>query len=209
MGILNDDEIGDTMMQPVESLDNRLIGAQVRLGNGSRVWALKMDKEIKDLLQLLVGELVWQVKRGDGTFLTMEFGTPHLVVRELIKSKSEMPRVVRLLAHRRVFIHGDFSLFIQDSRWSISSKDQTVGLDTSETVVREMLRDLDGQRVTTVNFSKADTILEFDLGATVRLGKSIIPNDARSDLWSLTPFGSPGLSLLNDGSIVRGDETRS
>ena len=42
---LNDDEIGDTMMQPVEelpveSLDNRLIGAQVRLANGSRVWAL-------------------------------------------------------------------------------------------------------------------------------------------------------------------------
>jgi hypothetical protein len=44
-GYLNDDEIGDTMMQPVEklpveSLDNRLIGAPVRLANGSRVWAL-------------------------------------------------------------------------------------------------------------------------------------------------------------------------
>jgi hypothetical protein len=42
---LNDDEIGDTMMQPVEelpveSLDNRLIGAPVRLANGSQVWAL-------------------------------------------------------------------------------------------------------------------------------------------------------------------------
>ncbi|HLH72680.1 MAG TPA: hypothetical protein VKX96_05295 [Chloroflexota bacterium] len=42
---LNDDEIGDMMMQPVEqlpveSLDNRLVGAQVRLANGSRVWTL-------------------------------------------------------------------------------------------------------------------------------------------------------------------------
>ncbi len=42
---LNDDEIGETMVQPVEklpveSLDNRLVGAQVRLANGSRVWAL-------------------------------------------------------------------------------------------------------------------------------------------------------------------------
>jgi hypothetical protein len=42
---LNDDEIGDTMMQPVEelpveNLDNRLVGTRVRLANGSRVWAL-------------------------------------------------------------------------------------------------------------------------------------------------------------------------
>jgi hypothetical protein len=42
---LNDDEIGETMVQPVEtipveSLDNRLIGAQVRFANASRVWAL-------------------------------------------------------------------------------------------------------------------------------------------------------------------------
>ena len=42
---LNDDEIGETMVQPVEklpveSLDDRLVGSQVRLANGSRVWAL-------------------------------------------------------------------------------------------------------------------------------------------------------------------------
>ncbi len=42
---LNDDEIDDMMMQPVEqlpveSLDNRLVGTQVCLASGSRVWAL-------------------------------------------------------------------------------------------------------------------------------------------------------------------------
>jgi hypothetical protein len=42
---LNDVDIGYTTMRPVEklpvkSLDNRLVGAQVRLANGSRVWAL-------------------------------------------------------------------------------------------------------------------------------------------------------------------------
>jgi hypothetical protein len=41
---LNDDEIGETMVRPVEkipveSLDNRVVGAQVRLANGSQVWA--------------------------------------------------------------------------------------------------------------------------------------------------------------------------
>jgi hypothetical protein len=42
---LNDDEIGDTMVEPVEelpveSLANRLVGTQVHLANGSQVWAL-------------------------------------------------------------------------------------------------------------------------------------------------------------------------
>ena len=42
---LNDDEIGETMVRPVEklpveTLDNRLVGSQVRLANGSQVWAL-------------------------------------------------------------------------------------------------------------------------------------------------------------------------
>ena len=69
--------------------------------------------------------------------------------------------------------------------------------------------DLDGQRVTAVNFDAADTTLEFDLGATVRLGKSIFPTDAKSALWSLGRFGTPSLSLLNDGSMVRGDEVVS
>jgi len=41
---LNDDEIGETMVRPVEelpveSLDNRVVGTQVRLANGSQVWA--------------------------------------------------------------------------------------------------------------------------------------------------------------------------
>jgi hypothetical protein len=41
---LNDDEIGETMVRPVEklpveSLDNRVLGFQVRLANGLQVWA--------------------------------------------------------------------------------------------------------------------------------------------------------------------------
>ena len=42
---LNDDEIGETMVQPVEkipveTLDNRVVGIQVRLANGLEVWGL-------------------------------------------------------------------------------------------------------------------------------------------------------------------------
>jgi hypothetical protein len=50
---LNDDEIGETMMQPVdklpvESLDNRLVGTKVRLANGLCVWALIGNFNVKN-----------------------------------------------------------------------------------------------------------------------------------------------------------------
>ena len=49
---LNDDEIGETMAQPVEklpveSLDNRLVGTQVRLANGLEVWGLLGHFDVK------------------------------------------------------------------------------------------------------------------------------------------------------------------
>jgi hypothetical protein len=49
---LNDDEIGETMAQPVEklpveSLDNRLVGTQVRLANGLEVWGLLGNFDVK------------------------------------------------------------------------------------------------------------------------------------------------------------------
>jgi hypothetical protein len=49
---LNDDEIGETMARPieklpVETLDNRLVGTQVRLANGLDVWGLIANFDVK------------------------------------------------------------------------------------------------------------------------------------------------------------------
>jgi hypothetical protein len=122
----------------VESLDNRIVGIQVRLANGSRVWASvgnfdvanpRLTRHILDISIERNGEWFPLARYFDSGFARHS-------VREPIKSKSDMPRVVRHLARRHVVIHGDVSLFIEDSRWLISTGDQTVGLDTSETVVR-------------------------------------------------------------------------
>jgi len=49
---LNEDEIGEMMIQPVElpveTLDNRVVGDQVRLANGSRVWASFGNFDVRD-----------------------------------------------------------------------------------------------------------------------------------------------------------------
>src|SRR5665213_1331063 len=56
----------------------------------------------------IVGQVAWSVRRGYGTFLTMEFGSPHLIIREpIVASSDASDRVKRNLAKRRVSIVGD------------------------------------------------------------------------------------------------------
>ena len=50
---LNDDEIGETMTRPVEklpveTLDNKIVGTQVRLANGLEVWGLFGNFDVKN-----------------------------------------------------------------------------------------------------------------------------------------------------------------
>jgi hypothetical protein len=159
----------------------------------------EMLQKIDELLQQLVGELVWSVRRGYGTYLTMQFGCPHRVVREPMEATNGDAVVARVLGRRNVSIVGDWSLWIRDSQWSIVTKDGVADLNTSEAFVHEMLRNLDGQKVSAVRRND-ETVLEFDLGATLRLGKSIFPDEATSVLWMLSRFEKPSICLLNDGS---------
>jgi hypothetical protein len=162
---------------------------------------IKMQKEIDDQLQRLTGEYVWSVKRGHGTFLTMEFGNPHLIVREPIESTGGTATVASILRRRNVSIVGDWSLWVRDSHWSISRKDAAANLDSSEAIVHEMLQNLDGQKVCAIRVGDG-VVLEFDLGAILRLGKSIFPDDPTSVLWTLERFEGSNTSLLQNGSTM-------
>lgn len=163
--------------------------------------------KIDEMLQLLVGQFVWSVRRGVGTFLTMQFGEPHRVVREPIQASEDVSAASRRsLGRRLISIKGDASLFIQDAQWSISTKDAAVNWESNETLVHEMIvYHLDGQKVLSAVRRADDTVLEFDLGTTLRLGKSVFPNDMGSLLWSLRLWGSSSFGLLNSGAVAPPD----
>jgi hypothetical protein len=46
--------------------------------------------------------------------------------------------------------------------------------------------DLDGQKVLSADRRVDETVLEFDLGTTLRMGKSMFPGDMESALWSIS-----------------------
>jgi hypothetical protein len=160
-------------------------------------------EKIDEVLRLLVGQYVWSVRNGVDTFITMEFGETHRVIYEPIQASEDASTLIRkILGRRKISIKGDFSLWVRDSRWSIFTKHAAVNWDSDLAAVREMISNhLDGQKVLSAVRRADETVLEFDLGTTLRLGKSMFPTDMESMLWTIQVWGSSRVGLLNNGAV--------
>jgi|GraSoi2013_115cm_1033766.scaffolds.fasta_scaffold22514_2 hypothetical protein len=139
-------------------------------------------KQIKDLFAPLVGQLVWQVRRGVGSFLTLEFGTPHLSIKEPIAASPDSPpRVRRNLKRRGVYVTGDWHLWVQYGDWTLSTSDGILNSeDPPGSPLDECLRDLDGQRLVSVDRGNMEgsCAFKFDLGGILEIWPSTeIPDD--------------------------------
>ena len=63
--------------------------------------------QIEKIISKLYGIPCWGVRPGFGSFLTLEFGKPHLKVREpVVAGRSSPVSVRKRLARRRVYVHG-------------------------------------------------------------------------------------------------------
>jgi hypothetical protein len=171
---------------------------------------MESSKNIDELLQRLVGQYAWSARRGYGTFLTLQFGEPHRDIREPIQASENADATVkRTLGRRRVSIKGDISLWIRDSQWSISTKDVAVDWTSDAALVERMLVfHLDGQKVLSADRRADETVLEFDLGTTLRMGKSMFPGDMESALWSISLREGPSASLFDGGEAIYWSRTR-
>jgi hypothetical protein len=131
---------------------------------------------LQDLWRPLVSQLTWSVRRGVGSFLTMEFGEPHLSIREPIPPQFQSStRVQRNLRRRRVFIVGDCHFWVQYGAWKLSTA--TGVLDSQSPIgspLEECLNDLDGQRLVSMRLDPAGEAwtLEFDQEGLLEIKKS-------------------------------------
>ena len=147
-------------------------------------------KEITEIFAPFIGQLVWQVRRTHGSFLTMEFGVPHLAVRDpTVASPSTSRKVRRNLQRRHITVTGDWHFWVQYGDWTISTAD---GVLTSDhpwgSEFDECLPDLEGQGLVSVDrgVRERSYAFRFDLGGILEIWPS---TEIADDQWSLYSLG--------------------
>lgn len=159
---------------------------------------------VAEVFKPMLGKWAWQVRRGHGSFLTMEFGEPHLVVRHPRSvSDNVSDRVKRNFQKRRVSIVGEWHFWVQSCDWKITTSNSSISSeDTDFLKVDSCLEELDGQVLLASNedASRASCTLEFDLGARLALSPS--PNFMDDDQWAVYYFGQTVYAYRSHGEIT-------
>jgi len=169
-------------------------------------------QNIEEIFLPLVGQLVWGIRQGHGSFLTMEFGEPYRSVREpIVASPGSSTKVARNLARRRVFIVGQWHMWIQYSEWKVATQyHSAASRDWENGSVKAGLEELDGQALlsATAGDTPHSTVLEFDLGGKVLIWPR--HEAARDDAqWSLHRRHGAIVTYRTDGTFGfdKGDAT--
>ena len=157
-------------------------------------------QKIANVFSPLLGEISWSVKLGHGSYVTIEFGQPHLHIREPIKTTSG-GRVGELLSQRKVSIVGDWHFWIQDTDWRATNGDKQCDSNSTSNEIEKVLSGIDGQRLVSAEVKSGVLELNFDLGALISIFPSQEPD---LDLWTLYRFQSEHVSCRSDNSIVVG-----
>jgi hypothetical protein len=148
--------------------------------HGSGVEAAPVERVFAPLRDLPC----WNVTRGHGSFLTFEFGAPHLTVREPMETSPEMSSRVRQgLARRFVSLRGDWHLWIYCCLWQVRDRRKVIGDWTSKRRMDRAAAYLDGQKLISVDIARRGvrTVFEFDLGGRLETA----PYDRNREQWLL------------------------
>lgn len=132
----------------------------------------------------MYGRPCWNVKPGHGSFLTLEFGRPHLEVREpIVATKGGSLKVRKALARRNVFVHGEWHLRIASCAWVVLSNGKPVGNGSTKPGMRRAATLLDGQKLIRFSLTPEDLqcLFEFDLGGVLMT----VPYDRKGEQWVL------------------------
>jgi hypothetical protein len=163
---------------------------------------MRIDPIFDRVFAEIYGKPAWRVSPGWGSFLTFEFGDPSLEIREPIVAVRDVSQSEReALARRRVFIHGDWHLWIYCCDWEVASGGNLIGQSTSAPSIQKAADFLDGQKLIRFSFNPEPMrcVFEFDLGGRLET----YPYDHENEQWLF--FNSRNHHVL----VLRADEMYS
>lgn len=133
---------------------------------------MKTTRVFESAFKKLYGKPCWGVWKGIGSFLTFNFGKPHLVIREPIVASAEASKKVReCLARRGANVKGDWRLWIYCCAWEVLSNGKKVAQsESSDNRIKRAADILTGQKLVrfTIVPRGLRCIFEFDLGGILK-----------------------------------------
>lgn len=138
-----------------------------------------MFRVMRDLL----GLACWGARCGWGSCLTLDFGEPHLDIRERVAPDSPSPTGRPVVLQRSVQVRGAWHLWVYACEWRLTIDGRTVRDAQPRKIVDKALQALDGQALVGVllNPRGARTRFLFDLGAVLETR----PWDRKGEQWML------------------------
>jgi len=158
---------------------------------------MQMDQVFQKVFRRIYGKPCWNLKVGHGSFLTFDFGRPHLVVREPIRAgRNASPKVREHLARRHVYACGEWHLWIRSCDWEVRFEGRHIGDGSTKRKARCAAEFLDGQKLIQFSISprKVQSTFVFDLGGVLKTS----PYDKESEQWLLFEPSNKVLALRAD-----------
>ena len=147
----------------------------------------------------IIGKPAWLVRRGYASYLTFEFGEPHLEFREPIpESKLE------LLRRRNISVRGEWHLWIHSCDWHVTVDGGEVAhSESADHVIDAAARALDSRQLLAVDVDRPGSCrFAFESGALLET----IPydDDRETDQWLLFAPDGNVLTLRGDAKYSWG-----
>ena len=142
-------------------------------------------KPFTEIYGSLLGTPCWNAKLGHGSFLTFEFGNPHLEIRETQESSE---KVIENAQRRLVSILGEWRLWIYCCNWRIFQHEDLLAHSESDRgQMTRAVEKLDGQALKNIrlNPQNGSTIFEFDLGGMLRTAPYTSQLSENDEQWFL------------------------
>ncbi len=154
---------------------------------------------IQEAFAPLIGLPAWLVRKGHASCLTLEFGQPHLQVREPVASSSDDEQVRRLFSRRRISPRGEWHLWIYCCHWRvICAGNEIAWSESPDEAIRKAANEVDGQLLTSVSVHCVNRTSEFsfELGTTIQMWPY---DDDDSPQWMLFMPSADVLTYRADG----------
>ena len=145
---------------------------------------LTLDQTL-DILFSLRGKYVWSVRCGEYGVLRLDFGSPHLSVREPSPTTGKSWRLALALQRRLVIPTGEWHLFVEAGLWSVEAGGVRCSR-TDQQFDTRAFNQLDGQKLISATYAPASAgwLFTFDLSGTLLIREQHLEEDEDTQ-WTL------------------------